>query len=96
MSHRKLLLQRLTESIERGDYRAKGSPRPARAATDREENAPAPAPKAEPEKRQQPPTAQKSGTPDPKSYVEGLAARRRDSVGDSVHKALDERFRGKK
>jgi hypothetical protein len=94
MSHRKLLMQRMNDMIEAGHYRAKGTPRPAKAATDKQENTPAPAPKTEPEKHPKP--EEKRGTPDPQSFVQGLARKRVDAVGESVHKALDERFKAKR
>jgi hypothetical protein len=89
MSHGKLLERRITEAIEAGHYRAKGTPR----AKGSESNA---APRAEPEKRVEPSAEEKRSTPDPQSYVQGLARRRIDAVGESVHKALDEKFRGKR
>ena len=96
MSHRVLLMQRLTDAIEAGAYRAKGAPRPAKDVTDAVEDAPAPMPRAEPAKRLEAPPEQRRGTPDPASFVEGLAARRRIAVGDGVQAALDAKFKGKR
>jgi hypothetical protein len=94
MSHGKLLAQRINDAIDAGHYRAKGTPRakePAKSSPG--EDIPAPTPRATPAKRAEASTEQKRGTPDPQSFVQGLVARRRDSVGESVHKALDERFK---
>jgi hypothetical protein len=90
MSHRKLLEQRINDAIEAGHYRAKGTPR---AKSSPSEDVPVPAPRAEPEKRPEPSKAEKRGVPDPQSFVHGLAARRRDSVGGAVHEALDQKFK---
>lgn len=90
MSHRKLLMQRINDAIDGGAYRAKGTPRPKSSPN---EDKPAPTPRAEPEKRPEASAEVKRGMPDPKTFVEGLAMRRRDSVSESVHSALDEKFK---
>lgn len=94
MSHRALLMQRINEAIDEGRYMSKGAPRPAEVTSVPDK--PAPMPKAEPEKDPQTSAPAAKGTPDPKSYVQSLAARRAGAVGDSVHQALDARFKGKK
>lgn len=92
MSHRELLTQRVNEAIESGRYLAKGTPRIAKSSPS--EDIPAPAPRAEPEKRPEPSAEEKRGTPDPQSFVQGLAARRRAAVGSDVESALNARFKG--
>jgi len=96
MSHGALLKQRITEAIEAGFYAAKGDLRPRESPIAKAEDKPAPMPRAEPEKDPQTSAPAAKGTPDPKSYVDSLAARRAGAVGESVHQALDARFKEKK
>jgi hypothetical protein len=96
MSHRKLLFDHLAERIEAGAYKTPGTPRPAKPATDKQENAMAPKPVAEPAKRPEASPEVKRGTPDHASFVESLALKRRTTVGNNVQTALDEKFKGKK
>jgi hypothetical protein len=91
MSHRVLLMQRINDAIEAGDYRSAGTPR---TADPPDKLADKPAPEATRAAAEAPAApAPKRATPDPAGYVQGLAARRRDSVGDSVHAALDAKFK---
>ena len=91
MSHGKLLLERMTAHVESGRYRAQGSPR----AQEKPGATETPAPKAEPEKRPEPAKAERRDG-DPASFVQGLSRRRTDAVGESVHSALDAKFKGGK
>ena len=86
MSHRKLLLERMNAHVEAGKYRAKGT---ARTKEEPPKEA-APAPPREAEQRPTPKPADSSL--DPGGLVQSLSRRRVDAVGESVHKALNDKF----
>jgi hypothetical protein len=93
MSHAKLLQQRINDAIEAGHYRAKGTPRAKEPKAEETKRA-APSPRPEPKERAEAPA--KREPLDHGSFVQGLARRRVEAVGESVHQALDAKFRGKK